>query len=186
VVIKLVLIYEPKPAVQLRSERPAMENATGHLSDGSLEQYSLDRLPESRLAVVEEHLLVCDQCRARLEGIEPINYIHYTEDGPVYEKATRLTTGKLMTRHRGQDLHAGRAFGSFSAAKQYLSESFSQMFPEHTCNGLCGSAQIRLDEPDSQDCPIQEDAQIRARFTGMPDDHLGAEDVPIPGPSEPF
>jgi hypothetical protein len=189
VVIKLVLIYEPKPAVPAGSKGPAIEKVTqGHLSDGSLEEYSLDRLPESSLATAEEHLLVCDQCRARLQGIEPINYIHHTEDGPVYERATRLTTGKLMARHWGQDLHAGRAFGNFSAAKQYLSESFSQMFPKHTCNGLCGSPQIRLDKPDSQDYPIQEDAEIRAKFTGMPDEHLGgAEDSTgfVPGPSEP-
>jgi hypothetical protein len=92
VVIKLVLSYRPKPTVLLRSERSGMKNVTqGHLSDGSLEEYSLDNLPESSLTVVEEHLLVCGQCRARLEGIEPINYIHYTEDGPVYESATRLT-----------------------------------------------------------------------------------------------
>jgi hypothetical protein len=124
-----------------------MKNVTqGHLSDGSLEEYSLDSLPESSLAAVEEHLLVCDQCRARLEAIEPINYIHYTDDGLVYESATKLTTGRVMARHLGQDLHAGRAFGSFSAAKRYLSESFSQMFPKHICNGLCGSPQIRLDE----------------------------------------
>jgi hypothetical protein len=138
VVIKLVLTYEPRPAVPLISEGPAMENvAQGHLSDGSLEEYSLDGLPEASLAAVEEHLLVCNQCRARLEGIEPVNYIHFTEDGPVYESATRLSTGKVMARHRGQNLHAGKTLGSFSAAKRYLRESFSQMFPEHTCDGLC-------------------------------------------------
>jgi hypothetical protein len=154
-VIKLVLIYEPKAAVAVRSEGLAVDYfGQGHLSDGSLEEYSLDSLPESNRAAVEEHLLVCGQCRARLEGIEPLNYIHYTEDGPVFESATQLTTGKVMARHWGPDLHAGRACGSFSAAKRYLSESFSQMFPKHTCNGICGSTQIRLDRPESRDCPM--------------------------------
>jgi hypothetical protein len=131
-----------------------MENVVRScLSDGTLEGYSLDRLPESSLAAVEEHLLVCDQCRVRLEEIEPLKYVHHTEDGPIYVRITRLTTGKVMARHWGQDLHAGRAFGSFYAAKQYLSESFSQMYPEHRCQGSCGSPQFR-DEPDSVYGPI--------------------------------
>lgn len=141
--------------VPLRSwERPALENVTQcHSSDERLEKYSLDRLPESSLAAVEEHLLVCEQCRARLEEIEPLKYVHHTEDGPVYARVTRLTTGKVMARHWGHDLHAGRAFGDFYAAKQYLRESFSQMYPEHTCEGSCGSPQFR-DEPDSLYGPI--------------------------------
>ena len=132
----------------------AVEHAIqGHLSDKALEEYSLDKLADSSLAAVEEHLLICRQCRARLEEIEPVKYIHYTEDGPVCARITRLTTGKVVARHWGQDLHAGRAFGSFYAAKQHLSESFSQMYPEHTCKGSCGSPQFR-DEPDLRNCPI--------------------------------
>ena len=132
----------------------AVEHAIkGHLSEGALEEYSLDKLADSSLAAVEEHLLICRQCCARLEEIEPVKYIHYTEDGPVYARITRLTTGKVVARHWGQDLHAGRAFGSFYAAKQHLSESFSQMYPEHTCQGSCGSPQFG-DEPDLRNCPI--------------------------------
>ena len=132
----------------------AVEHAIqGHPSDKALEEYSLDKLADSSLAAVEEHLLICRQCRARLEEIEPVKYIHYTEDGPVCARITRLTTGKVVARHWGQDLHAGRAFGSFYAAKQHLSESFSQMYPEHTCKGSCGSPQFR-DEPDLRNCPI--------------------------------
>jgi hypothetical protein len=46
-----------------------------------------------------------------------------------------------------EDLHAGRLFASFYAAKQYLSESFFQMYLEHTCQGQCGSPHFR-GEPD--------------------------------------
>lgn len=153
-VIKVVLTYGPKPVSMRFPKGPSIENVIqGHLSDRALEAYSVDKLPEARLAVVEEHLLVCGLCRTRLEGIEPVNYIHDTEDGPVYARITRLATGRLMARHWGHDLHTGRAFGSFYAAKQYLSESFSQMYPDHTCQGACGSLQVR-DEPDSQDCPL--------------------------------
>ena len=147
-VIKLVLIYRPKSAPLRFAEDPEIQNITqGHLSDGALEEYSLNSLPECSLCAVEEHLLVCDQCRGRLEGIEPVNYIHYTEDGPVYARATRLTTGKAMARHWDQDLHTGKAFGNVSAAGEYLAESFSHMYPEHTCNPLCGSPHMQLPAP---------------------------------------
>lgn len=38
-----------------------------HLSDDDLERYSLNALPEPRLAEAEEHLLVCPECRERVE-----------------------------------------------------------------------------------------------------------------------
>ncbi len=37
-----------------------------HPSDDELELYSLGRLPEDRLASLEEHLLACEECRKRL------------------------------------------------------------------------------------------------------------------------
>jgi anti-sigma factor RsiW len=38
-----------------------------HISDDSLELYALGRLQEPELASTEEHLLLCQECRARLE-----------------------------------------------------------------------------------------------------------------------
>jgi hypothetical protein len=38
-----------------------------HLDDGALEQYSMGNLPESTLSYFEEHLLVCESCRRRLD-----------------------------------------------------------------------------------------------------------------------
>jgi hypothetical protein len=108
-----------------------------HPSDGALEGYSLRELAESSLPAVEEHLLVCDGCRARLDAIEPVNYIHYTEDGLIYSRATRLTTGRVMAQHWGSDLHGARIFRTVAAARKYLDESFSQMFPEHKCSVRC-------------------------------------------------
>jgi len=113
-----------------------------HLSDRAIEEYSLDTLTDSGLLAAEEHLLVCGDCRARLAGIEPVKYVHETEDGSVYARITRLRTGKVMARQWGADLHAGRVFGSFCAAQEYLSESFSRMYPEHTCVGACGAPQF--------------------------------------------
>jgi hypothetical protein len=37
-----------------------------HLDDADLEQYSMRRLPETRLAPFEEHLLACESCQDRL------------------------------------------------------------------------------------------------------------------------
>jgi len=40
--------------------------ATEHTADDDLELYALARLPESSAVGLEEHLLVCAQCRDRL------------------------------------------------------------------------------------------------------------------------
>ena len=42
-----------------------------HISDDDLERYALQSLPEAELAALEEHLLICSECRGRLEAIEP-------------------------------------------------------------------------------------------------------------------
>ena len=113
-VIKLARTYVSKPAPPSRSsEDPGTEDIIrGHLPNESAEEYLLNKSAEADLAGIEQHLLLCDQCRARLERMEPFNCIRYIEDGPVHESVTRLTTGEIMARHRSQDLHAGKVFGS--------------------------------------------------------------------------
>jgi hypothetical protein len=39
-----------------------------HLDDDLIERYSLERLDETELAGVEEHLLICSQCQDRVES----------------------------------------------------------------------------------------------------------------------
>ena len=119
--------------------------APDHTPDEELEAYSLDTLGENSLAETEEHLLVCDFCRARLAQIEPFNYIHFTEEGLVYIRVTRLATGEVSARHWGRDLYGRRILASVSAAELFLRESFSQMFPGHECHGRCGPAPGQLD-----------------------------------------
>ena len=41
-----------------------------HISDDDLERYALEPLPEAELAPLEEHLLICSECRNRLEATE--------------------------------------------------------------------------------------------------------------------
>lgn len=45
-------------------------SAVAHIPDDELEAYGLDKLPELRLAAVEEHLLWCNRCLDRIEAIE--------------------------------------------------------------------------------------------------------------------
>ena len=118
-----------------------------HILNAVLEEYSLRALAKSTVAAVEEHLLVCPRCRAWLDAIEPVNFVHFTEYGPIYSRATLLTTGEVMARHWGKGLDIGRECRSISAARKYLIESFSQMFPEHTCRGQCGPTQERRRNP---------------------------------------
>lgn len=42
--------------------------AAAHINDDALEAYSLGRLVDADTALIEEHLLVCAQCRDRLAG----------------------------------------------------------------------------------------------------------------------
>jgi predicted anti-sigma-YlaC factor YlaD len=84
-----------------------------HISGLVLEEYSLDKLAESGLAAVEEHLLVCEHCRAWLDAIGPANFVHFTEDGPAYSRATLFATGQVMARHWGKSLDRGSVSESF-------------------------------------------------------------------------
>lgn len=47
-----------------------MDTGNFHESEERLELYMMHRLPESEIQVVEEHLLMCDPCRERLDQAE--------------------------------------------------------------------------------------------------------------------
>ena len=44
--------------------------ATSHITGDDLELYAMERLPESVAAPVEEHLLLCEECQARLADFD--------------------------------------------------------------------------------------------------------------------
>lgn len=46
------------------------QTATSHQPDDQLELYALERLTEAEQAVIEEHLLICQACRERLDEVE--------------------------------------------------------------------------------------------------------------------
>ena len=39
-----------------------------HVTDGLLERYAMQRLPDSETGPMEEHLMICPECRDRLEA----------------------------------------------------------------------------------------------------------------------
>ena len=45
-----------------------IQGGNRHLGDDELEQYSMGCLPESESGAFEEHILICEHCRLRLEG----------------------------------------------------------------------------------------------------------------------
>ncbi len=104
-----------------------------------LESYSLGRLKADRIPDLEHHLLICQGCRAKLHGIEPYNFVHFTREGLFYSRVTRLRNGKLLARHWGRSLEGGKEFKTTTGAKAYLERTFLRIFPEHECLSRCGA-----------------------------------------------
>jgi len=115
------------------------EDTGDHHSGGDLESYSLRRLAPARTGPLEQHLLFCPQCRQKLNAIEPYNFVHYTRDGPIYSRITKLRTGAFFARLWGENLEGGKEFRTKWSAKAYLLRTFARMFPEHTCTTRCGA-----------------------------------------------
>ena len=115
-----------------------MAEAEEHQSKEDLESYSLGRLAPDKIASLEQHLLICARCRDKLHAIEPYTSVHFTSDGPVYSRVTKLHAGRYLARHWGQNLEGGKEFGTLAGARSYLARTFTQMFPEHVCTGRCG------------------------------------------------
>ena len=44
--------------------------SSSHPDDEMVESYAMNRLPENQLASFEEHLLLCERCRKRLQLID--------------------------------------------------------------------------------------------------------------------
>lgn len=111
----------------------------GHQPSADLEDYSLGRLASSRIPAFEQHLLICQACRTKLNAIEPYNFVHYTLDGPFYSRVTKLRTGNFLARHWGRTVEGGKEFRTRKGATAYLLRTFSRIFPEHVCTSRCGS-----------------------------------------------
>jgi hypothetical protein len=115
------------------------ESIESHRSAEELESYSLRRLAPSRTGALEQHLLLCQQCRDQLNAVEPYNFVHYSSDGLIYLRITKLRTGEFWAQVWGESLEGGKEFRTKRGAKAYLERTFARMFPEHTCTARCGA-----------------------------------------------
>src|SRR5260370_25563405 len=72
-----------------------------HLDDDELEQYSMGSLPESTADSLEEHLLLCEPCRQRLDKADS------------YTDAMRGAAAELRDRQRLAEAKPQRARGAW-------------------------------------------------------------------------
>ena len=47
-----------------------MNEGANHMSEELLERYAMEKMPDWESAPVEEHLLICQFCRTRLEKVD--------------------------------------------------------------------------------------------------------------------
>jgi anti-sigma factor RsiW len=121
-----------------------------HLDVDVAERHVAGELTETELAVVEEHLLVCETCRqtvSEMDVFAPLlrsarggsaAYSHATADGPVVLEIDPLPDSKWSARIHGSRLEGRAYLGSPREAYAYLRRSFAEMFPEHLCDEGCG------------------------------------------------
>jgi hypothetical protein len=124
-----------------------------HLDVGIIESYVFRELAEPELAPVDEHLLVCENCRqavAEMDVFAPLlrpettrglgraAYVHLTVDGAVTLEISALPESRWSARFHGRHLEGQTVLESPRDACSYLRRSFSEMYPEHLCTAECG------------------------------------------------
>lgn len=119
---------------------------TVHPSFDELEAYSLGLASDASLDKVEEHLLICEQCRIELtlsdqyvravkkavpalKNGKRLRSIHTTDDGPIFGTIHSGADGKWIARQWGRQLDGGRTCDSMEEANAYLIDSFRQYVP---------------------------------------------------------
>jgi hypothetical protein len=66
---------------------PVRNSSADHTSDDLLEAYGRERLAEPDLVYLEEHLLICRDCRERLEAID--EFLETAQAGRGCERSIR-------------------------------------------------------------------------------------------------
>ena len=70
-----------------------------------------------------------------------VSEIHDTEDGPIHLWVYPAKEGGWNAINWGHQLAGARHFKTVAKANAYLLDAFRRMFPEHTCNAKCGTAE---------------------------------------------
>jgi hypothetical protein len=125
-----------------------------HLDDDTLELLAGNRLTEPDLAKAEEHLLLCGECRYRINLIggylstmraalrrSDSNVIfwqlHSTADGPVQIWVEQTSSGRWLSRRVGLNLDGGLETAKRTDALLNAFQSFVELFPDHRCTAAC-------------------------------------------------
>ena len=122
-----------------------------HLTDEDVEDFARKALAEPTLARVEEHLLVCELCRRRVEdadrfiadlrratgALEPSDVVHATVDGPIRLQTRKQKDGTWCAELFGAEIESVGTFATQEDAALYVARVFAEMFPEHDCNADC-------------------------------------------------
>jgi hypothetical protein len=77
-----------------------------HVADGTLERYALQTLPESDAGLLEEHLLICQSCRDRLQT--EIDYVMAMSGAAAKIGGSRKATsgiGRMGLAHEDPRVH---------------------------------------------------------------------------------
>ncbi len=137
-----------------RNPRPPPLHVPMHPNHDTLELLAGNRLTEPALATAEEHLLVCDSCRERLNliseylstmraALRPSDprvilwQLHSTHDGPIQIWVEQKPDGKWLSRRAGPNLDGGLETEKRTDALLDAFQSFVQLFPEHKCSRAC-------------------------------------------------
>jgi anti-sigma factor RsiW len=123
-----------------------------HLSEDLLEAYVLGRATADDEALIEEHLLVCDECQGRLSREQrtittliaslppnPSEVIatHKTKKGDVSFYVRRLPSRGWRASVVGPGAESGMILPSRERAEEYCRDTFRDLFPEHHCGPGC-------------------------------------------------
>jgi hypothetical protein len=122
-----------------------------HVSDDLLERYALNRTSDSETAYVEEHLIVCEQCRDRFVTVEQYTravqgalrsivtelIASHEVEGRSVNLFVRPAGDQWIARISGPRLEGGMSFAARAEAEAYCHRAFREMFPEHQCGAGC-------------------------------------------------
>jgi hypothetical protein len=132
----------------------------GHPGEDELERYAMETCPPARAEAIEEHLLLCEPCRARLAGIDSfllsfravaagmLDDLHYRHrSGESWVDVVLSRAGSRWTaRISGPDVEFERVCETLQDAFTCSRQTFRELFPEHRCGRACGPA-AGVDEP---------------------------------------
>jgi hypothetical protein len=126
-----------------------------HVAAEGLERYALRWSDKAEAAAIEEHLLVCHNCRsavveaeryigvlnkASLEKTEVTVAEHTTPDGLVRVSVRRASDRFWYARVVGAEVDAGALCFTRQDARREAERQFAEMYPVHTCTSECRRA----------------------------------------------